>query len=155
MTTETEEILREFLAREEGRRDKVYDDASGQPIVRGSTVSGFPTIGIGRELSRTGLRQSEIDQLFSNDVEHVESQAEAAWYWFSRLAPARQAALLSMVFQMGIEGTLRFKRMLAAVQAGRYDIARIEGLDSDWARQTPGRARRVLQMLELGVPIRR
>ena len=45
----------EQLIPEESERYFVYDDATGKTILKGSTVVGNPTIGIGRNLSGEGL----------------------------------------------------------------------------------------------------
>ena len=44
-------------------------------------------------------------------------------------------------------GVLGFHDMLAALERGDWPAARAAALDSDWARETPARARRVADAL--------
>ena len=52
-------------------------------------------------------------------------------------------ALVNMAYQLGVNGVLNFKRMLAALKSGDREKAAEEALDSRWAQQTPNRAKRV------------
>ncbi len=51
---------------------------------------------------------------------------------------------------MGRQGLAGFVRMLMAIQAGDWGGAKFEALESDWAKQTPGRAAEVAEMLYSG-----
>ena len=54
----------------------------------------------------------------------------------------RRAVLLSMAYQMGVDGLMKFKNMWAAINRQDWDDAADQMLDSKWARQTPERAGR-------------
>lgn len=63
----------------EGRRNKLYDDATGKTIARAVDAKGFPTIGVGHLVSKTDsvydgktLSDAEIDKLFAADVGWAE-----------------------------------------------------------------------------------
>ena len=63
----------------EGRRNKLYDDATGKTIARAADAKGFPTIGVGHlvkkgDTSYDGktLSEAEIDALFAADVKWAE-----------------------------------------------------------------------------------
>jgi lysozyme len=139
-----------LLEREEGLRLAVYDDATGKPLLPGMTVVGHPTIGIGRCLDRKGITEAEARVLLENDLAEVRSQVAKALPWSTRLTEARQVVLQAMAFQMGIAGLLGFKGTLAAVQRGDYEAAAKGMLASLWARQTPGRAARMAEMMRQG-----
>ncbi len=62
----------------------------------------------------------------------------------------RRAALVNMVFQLGLTGVLKFRKMIQYLKVGNYEAAADEGLDSKWARQTPNRARRVTEVIRTG-----
>ena len=66
---------------------------------------------------------------------------------FLTLSKQRQDALIEMGFQMGVEGLLRFERMWQAIEAGDFETAYSEALDSRWAKQTPKRAIAVAKLL--------
>lgn len=63
----------------EGRRNKLYDDATGKTIASAADAKGFPTIGVGHlvkkgDTSYDGktLSDAEIDALFAADVKWAE-----------------------------------------------------------------------------------
>ena len=58
-----------------------------------------------------------------------------------------QRALANMAYQLGVDGLLKFKKMLRAIKDRDYRWARIEALDSKWAVQTPERAKRIVKLL--------
>ena len=62
-----------------------------------------------------------------------------------------QEALANMAYQLGVNGLLKFKRMLRAVALRHYGEAARHALDSKWAEQTPNRARRVANMIRAGI----
>ena len=55
--------------------------------------------------------------------------------------------LTEMSFQMGFHGVLNFKKMLAALTDKNYALAADEMLDSRWAKQTPGRAQEMSDII--------
>lgn len=70
-------------------------------------------------------------------------------YIYKRQNVAVQTILLSMSYQMGYEGILKFKKMWANLDAYNYEGAEREALDSLWAKQTPDRAKRHAAVLRL------
>ena len=70
--------------------------------------------------------------------------------WFGLLVEPRQFVLFSMCFQMGIGRLLGFTHAIAAVRDQHFALAAAEMSDSDWARQTPTRARRLAYQMETG-----
>lgn len=64
--------------------------------------------------------------------------------------PARQDILISMAYQMGVDGLSLFKGTLASIAAGDFNAAANGMLDSLWARQTPSRARRHAEVMRTG-----
>lgn len=134
--------LEKELTSEEGNIPHAYQDDQG-----------FWTIGIGRLIdARKGGRLSpdEVLYLFNNDVKTHMIALYNALPWAQSLSDARQRALVNMCFQMGIEGLLQFKDMLAAILAGDFDSAYKAALDSAWAEQTPNRARAVAMLIKNG-----
>lgn len=135
---------------EEGYRNKVYDDSDGQPILPGDTIDGHPTIGIGRALDTKGLTDDEVAYLYKNDKQEVMEKTVDALPWMHALVASRQNVLFAMAFQMGVAGLLKFERMLAAVQAGHWQIASDEMTASTWGKQTPARAQRMAAIMLSG-----
>lgn len=135
------EMLRQLLIEEEGREESAYEDSEG-----------YLTIGVGHLIDgRKGGKLPEhiIDALLDHDIYEKAQQAQAL-PGFDALNPVRQAVLVSMVFQLGLSGVLGFKGLLKAISAGDFEGAAAHGLNSRWAKQTPKRAKRQMQMLATG-----
>lgn len=137
MTPEAYERTREILEAEEGRRAKPYLD-----------TEGHLTIGVGHNLER-GIPDDIIDLLLERDVDEAIAGAEGL-PGYKAADPVRQSVLVRMVFQLGLHGVLAFKRMLTHFAAGAYEAAAAEMMDSQWARQTPARARREAEIMRTG-----
>lgn len=65
-----------------------------------------------------------------------------------RLPTEKQEVIFSMVYQIGVTGVLKFKKMWAALENFDYEEAAKEGRDSLWYRQTPNRAEKLMRILE-------
>ena len=131
------------LKGDEGERACVYQDHLG-----------FWTIGIGRLVDKrkpgAGLRPDEITYLLHNDIDDRIEQLTRRLPWFQNLDDARKGVLLNMAFQMGVDGLLAFKRTLALIEAGQYDLAAHAMGQSLWAQQTPARAKRMATQMRTG-----
>ncbi|MDB5369814.1 MAG: phage related lysozyme [Roseomonas sp.] len=146
--TDPATALTDLLIVEEGL--VVYDDATGKPLLPGMTVVGHPTIGIGRCLDRKGITEAEARSLLENDLAEVRAQVAQALPWSTRLTEARQVVLQAMAFQMVIAGLLAFKNTLAMVRAGDYAGGAAGMLNFLWAKQTPTRTKRMVNMMNEG-----
>ena len=131
------EGLREDLIAEEGIRLNPY-----------LCPAGKLTLGVGRNLDDVGITEDEAMMMLDNDIERVKAQLAKALPWLETKPPGVQSAIANMAFQMGLGGVLKFKNMLAAIQARDYATARREALDSAWAKQTPQRAKRVTDLFK-------
>lgn len=139
------------LQRDERLRIRVYDDATGQPIVPGSVVKGHPTIGYGRALDVRGVTAAEAAYLLNNDISDVTAQVLKALPWAASLSGPRLGVLINMAFNMGLGGLLGFSNTLAKVQSGDYAGAAQGMLASKWAQQVGARAQRLAKQMQTGV----
>lgn len=140
-----------ILEREEGFRELPYLDHLG-----------FLTVGYGTKLSNLkGLDPEDFVLKVTPDVARLmlhttveefslRLSASSQGHVFDSLDTARQAVIVSMAYQMGISGVLKFKKMWLALDNKHYTTAKIEALDSRWATQTPERAARHAQVLKQG-----
>ena len=127
-----------YIHQEEGFRSKPY-----------RCTSGASTIGIGWNLD-AGITWEEAVMIFRHRLDGIQASLRASLPWFGGLNEARQAALVSMAFQMGLSGLLSFKRTLATMASGDWEKASREMLNSKWARQTPERAQRTAYIIRYG-----
>lgn len=144
-----EDLIRD-LKREEGFRPYAYDDANGEPIVPGYTVVGHVTIwyGLCIEKGRVPPVPERIPaELLAHVAERKWSELMDRIPWVADLPADVQRALAQMAYQLGVDGVIRFRKMLAALERGDRATAAAEALDSDWAQQTPARAERVAALI--------
>jgi lysozyme len=127
------------LIRDEGERLKPYKD----------TVCKL-TIGVGRNLTDVGISHDESMLLLKNDIIKATAQLLARLPWVAQLDEARRGVLVNMTFNMGVDGLLQFKQTLAHIQAGQWNDAAADMLNSKWAQQVGDRAKRLAQQLITG-----
>lgn len=139
----------DLIRTHEGKRLKVYDDATGDPIRKGSHVSGYPTIGFGRNLQHRGITEGEATQLLEADIDRVRTEAQTL-AWFADLNEPRQAAVMDMIYNLGFAGFVRFRRTIGHLKAGRFNEASVEMLSSKWADQVGFRALRLAEVIRSG-----
>ncbi len=126
---------------------------------------GLLTIGVGRCVEtnpitqaeekvvgdwRHGITKNAAFYLLRNDVARVKKMCKELIPFWKELDDERQYALLDMAFQLGMNGVLKFKKMLSYLAVGNYRQAAEECLHSAYARQTPNRARRIAQTIKTG-----
>jgi lysozyme len=127
------------LARDEGCRLKPYKDTVGKL-----------TIGIGRNLDDVGITIEEAHYLLSNDVTRADRDVSKNLPWSAGLDGVRQAVLINMCFNVGIGKLLTFKKMLAAMESGNWELAAGEILNSKYANDVGDRAKRLALQLMTG-----
>ena len=100
-----------------------------------------------RNLADRGLSDDEISLLFLNDMRLSRQICQQLFVNFDSIALTRQAALLSMAFNLGAPRLGKFPNMRAAIAADDWRLAAAEALDSKWARQLPARAAEIAGLL--------
>lgn len=140
--------IKTMLEFEEGRKNRAYPD----PLTGGAPW----TIGIGHTGPEVheGLvwTDAQVDSAFRVDLGTAfQACLDRFSPWFSGMSDARQAILVSMMFQMGPSRLLKFVNTLNATRLGRYAAAAAGMKNSLWARQTPLRADRAARQMQTGV----
>jgi lysozyme len=121
---------------------KINEGFKGMPY---QDTEGFDTIGYGTKLPIT---EREAGLILKHRLMQSEKQIDSKWLAYSRMPKDVQEMCLEMVYQMGIGGFMKFKKMIQALEKGDYDKAYDEGVDSKWYSQTPYRALKVLSILK-------
>lgn len=127
--------LKEQIKHHEGFRDTIYKDSLG-----------FATIGYGHlvlpndpyEEGKTYSKEELSDQ-FDEDFSKAKNQA-LDLIGIIPLVHKAQCIIIEMVFQLGVGGVSKFKKMWEALSKGDYTEASFQMMDSRWAKQTPSRA---------------
>ncbi len=136
----TEKLL-EMLKRHEGVESHVY-----------RCSAGYETIGVGRNISKSGmgLSDDEVDYLLENDIVRVIKELSLEYPWFKNLDDVRKDAIIDIGFNLGATRLRGFRRALAAMDAADYKTASLEFLDSKWSRDVKGRSTELAYMIEMG-----
>ena len=69
------------------------------------------------------MADADIDALAAADVARFEASLAAELPNWNTYPPTAQAALFDMGFNLGIGGLKKFDHLLAAVDAGQWDVA--------------------------------
>lgn len=127
-----------YITMNEGYRKDLYYD-----------TEGIPTIGIGFNLlegftleESTAVLKIRMRKSIAELCERIPAYLE--------VCQVRKIVLLDLAYNLGISRLLRFKKMLAAIDQRDYQLAAKEMLDSHYATQVKGRARRNARMMETG-----
>lgn len=125
----------EMVARHEGYRQHIYRCPAGKL-----------TIGYGLNIS-AGLPRDEAALLLEYRLNKIDEQLARTLPFYPKLSAIRQDVLCDMAYNLGVAGLMGFKRMLAAVEVGDYQLAAAEMLDSKWARQVGRRATELADLM--------
>jgi lysozyme len=142
--------LSDQLRRDEDNRQYAYDDESGKTLLKGMTLVGNLTAGIGRNLSAKGLSQKERDFLLANDIADATVALESNFPWTMDLDDVRKGALLNITFNEGIAHLAGFHIAMGKLQSKDYTGAAAAFLDSLWAREVGARAQRLVIQIQSG-----
>ena len=112
-------------------------------------TKGVLTIGVGRNLEAKGISREEALSLLQNDIREVTGHLQQ-YEWYSKLDPIRQKVIIDMCFNLGLNGLLRFRNMIAAIEAGDYQAAADHMVSSAWYKQVGSRSRRLEGMMRTG-----
>ena len=80
-----------------------------------------------------GITEADARYLALNDIKIVENELCKVHPCVEDLDAVRQLILMDMAFNMGVPRLCKFKKMWAAIEEQRFDIASIEMMDSRWA----------------------
>ena len=100
-----------------------------------------PTFGHGL----TYITEEESKRIVANRVVGLDQELSRKLPYYRSLPDDVQDVLVEMAYQIGVSGLLKFAKMLAKLEQGEYVQAAQEGLDSRWAKQTPGRAKELMK----------
>ncbi|AHF77872.1 Putative phage lysozyme [Sodalis praecaptivus] len=141
-----------LLNYEEGYREMPYYDSLGYPTAgtgillgpKGTPLSHY-TFTVPKDVSDVWLQN-----LVKRKVDEMQATPDIAAAMKACNGP-RQDILISMAYQMGVNGLAKFTNTLALIAAGNFTGAAAGMLNSAWARQTPSRAKRHAEVMRTGV----
>jgi lysozyme len=105
------------------------------------------TIGYGRNLEDNPLSEEEASFLLEYELKHKIIPQAVRLPYYSKLSPTRRAVIINMIYNLGIKGFKRFKRMNKALEVEDYAEASREMLASKWHSQVGKRAERLARQM--------
>ena len=136
------EELKEQIKEHEGFVPRTYKDSLGKRTI------GFGHLCVEPEQwdDDKEYTREELERVFDNDFEEALKNAESLIGEISINFIAKQV-IIEMVFQLGIGGVGKFKKMWSALDSEDYGEASFQMMDSLWAKQTPKRAEKLSQKM--------
>ena len=112
--------------------------------------AGKLTIGVGRNLDDNGISTQEAYVLLDNDLKRSVVDARGIVPGFEKLNDVRQAVMIDMVFNLGATRFSRFRGLLLAVGASKFEQAADAMTQTRWCRQVGRRCPRLVAMMRSG-----
>jgi len=138
--------LRKELEVDEGVKYEIYNDHLG-----------YPTFGIGHLVIDTDpeygqevgtpVSEDRVAEAFDKDVTTVIADCEVLYPDFDELPEECQLIIANMMFNMGRPRLKQFKGMKRGVDSRDWNAAADEMIDSNWYRQVPNRAGRLVKRM--------
>lgn len=130
---------RDLIKKHEGLRLKPY-----------KCTAGKLTIGYGRNIEDRGITEEEAGFLLDNDIKIASNDANKIFKSFYDISEARRWVLINMSLNLGKSRLSGFKKFIAAVDDGNFQLAAKEMLDSAWAKQVTSRALELANIMQRG-----
>ncbi|EPK4322509.1 glycoside hydrolase family protein [Citrobacter freundii] len=139
-----------------------YEGTKEYQIIRGyfkqgkfwmyKDTEGYDTIGYGHkvlpseyEKFKSGITPLDADLLLAWDIDRTMKDVKTLAL---TLPKDWEDFMIIMVFQLGLAGTKKFKKMIAALKVQDYKEAIRQAKDSLWYRQTPNRLNNMVKHLD-------
>ena len=136
---------------EEGYVETPYLDTLGFPTIAGGIRIGPKGASLSNYTFRVPRVVGDVWKQVIVEAKKAEmnsrSNIAAA---LKQCNPAREDVITSMAYQLGVDGLAQFSKALIFISNGDFTSGANEMLNSLWARQTPGRARRHAEVMRTG-----
>ena len=102
--------------------------------------TGYTSVGVGRNLETNGITEEEAMYLLNNDISTVIKKLDKHWIAWRKLPITAQYVCIDVVFNMGINTWMSFRKTRAYMEMEQWDKAGDELLNSKYAEQVGRRA---------------
>ena len=111
---------------------------------------GFFTIGYGhlilpneKNLLEKKIKKNHLEIIFQKDFKKTLKNFN---FFLKSFSPGKKEdeLLIEMVFQIGIKGVLKFKKLLENIKKGNTHLVCFEMMNSLWYKQTPTRVKNLI-----------
>ena len=100
----------------------------------------FLTIGVGRNLESNGITEEEALYLLHNDIQETINKLDKHWEIWRSFPTKAQHVCMDLVFNMGINTWMSFRKTRAFMELGEWEKAGEELLNSQYKEQVGRRA---------------
>ena len=135
------QLLKNRIKKNEGFSIKPYKD-----------ILGKPTIGYGhliknkeRHLFFKKQTKESLNKVFENDFNAALISFQQHFNTSKTRPKKTKELIIEMIFQIGVEGVLKFKKMIRQIEKNNKHLAALEMMDSLWYSQTPKRVENLIK----------
>jgi len=111
-----------------------------------------PTIGYGHLIRQSEKNffkkkhnKQQLNKLFEKDFKKAQIGFEKNFKMPNMRSRKTQDLIVEMIFQIGIRGVLKFKKMIKHIENNNKHLAALEMMDSLWYAQTPKRVEKMVR----------
>lgn len=145
----------ELIKKHEGFRKNVYRCPAGKRTIGygynlDANPAGLTYIQL-TSLIKEGITDHFASELLEKMVAKIEHDLMGKITWMSKLNHTRQAVLIDMAYNIGIEGLMKFKTFFMMLERGDYKKAGEAMIASKWATQVKTRANYLQQLMIKGM----
>jgi lysozyme len=143
------DVLKPRLKEEEKVCNKIYKcSAKKNTIGCGHNCDASPLpLDMQNFLESNGhITDEMIDTLLDHDIDIAEAGARKLFPEFDELAKNRQAALVDLIFNMGLGTFSKFKMTIGAIRQHNWDAAAANLQKSKWYTQVGSRGPKVVKL---------
>lgn len=143
LSEELKNQIKEDLKRHEGVMYEIYLD-----------TEGLKTGGIGHLVDQTmwdvgeEIDEEQVNEWFENDLDIAVTDACAIFLNFGSHPNDVKRVCVNMAFNLGRNRLSKFKKMITAVNEGKYVTAANEMIDSKWYRQVGHRGAELVNIMK-------
>ena len=135
------QLLKNRIKKNEGFSIKPYKD-----------ILGKPTIGYGhliknkeRHLFFKKQTKESLNKVFENDFNTALISFQQHFNTSKTRPKKTKELIIEMIFQIGVGGVLKFKKMIRQIEKNNKHLAALEMMDSLWYSQTPKRVESLIK----------
>ena len=129
----------DIIKKNEGFESRLYKD-----------IKGKLTIGYGFNLEEIQIPENIAYMWLKMLVDDLYLNLSTLLDFFDFLDEVRKAILIDMAYNIGVEGLLKFNKMLKSLENEDYEKAAKEMKNSKWYEEVPNRADRLIKMMITG-----
>ena len=135
--------LLERIKKHEGFSNVIYNDKLGNPTIGyGHLIKPKDNFNKNKKYTK-----KQLTQLFEADFLNAKKQYDK--HFLNKKLPTNvKEVLIEMIFQLGIQNVLKFRKMISSIKKNDYVKASEEMVKSKWYLQTPNRVKILAKIMK-------